>query len=144
MKPAEEQYYSEKIVRVAGSYLTYRVQYPVPEVAAAPCLRNGFLTFGSFASLHKLNPGVIAAWGEILRRAPSARLLLKNGLLQRTTVVEYIRTAFLAQGVGAERLHFSGRSSHFDFFPTQIEQRATALVFQQRNTATPGKLNQFL
>jgi len=62
-----------------------------------------------------LNPEVIAAWGEILRRAPAAHLLLKNGLLQRATVVDYIRKAFVAQGVGAERLHFSGRSSHFDF-----------------------------
>ncbi len=115
VKPTEEQYYTERIARVAGCYLTYRVQYPVPDVAPAPCLRNGFLTFGSFASLHKLNPGVIAAWGEILRRAPSARLFLKNGLLQRTTVVDYIRKAFVAQRVAAERLHFSGQSSHFDF-----------------------------
>ena len=115
VRPEEEPYYTERIARVAGCYLTYRVQYPVPEVASAPCLRNGYLTFGSFASLHKLNPGVIAAWGEILRRAPTAHLLLKNGLLQRTTVVDYIRKAFVAQGVAGERLHFSGRSSHFDF-----------------------------
>lgn len=115
VKPHEEEFYTEKIARVTGCYLTYRVQYPVPEVAPAPYLRNGYLTFGSFASLHKLNPGVIAAWGEILRRAPSARLFLKNGLLQRTTVMDYIRKAFVAQGVAAERLQFSGRSSHFDF-----------------------------
>ena len=36
-------------------------------------------------------------------------------MLQRTTVVDYIRTAFVAQGVAGGRLHFSGRSSHFDF-----------------------------
>ncbi len=115
VKPSEEEFYTEKIARVTGCYLTYRVQYPAPEVVPAPYLRNGFMTFGSFASLHKLNPGVIAAWAEILRRAPSARLLLKNGLLQRTTVVDYIRKAFVAHGVGAERVQFSGRSSHFDF-----------------------------
>jgi len=62
--------------------------------------------------LHKLKPGVIAAWGEILRPAPGADLLL---LPQRTTKVDYIREAFVAQGAAAERLHFSGRSSHFDF-----------------------------
>ena len=95
---------------MVGCYLTYSVQSPVPEMAALPYLRNGFLTFLSFASLHKLNPGVITAWGEILRAAPPAHLLLTNGWLQRTTVVEYIRKAFVAQGVAAERLHFSRRS----------------------------------
>ena len=29
--------------------------------------------------------------------------------------MENIRRAFVAQGVAAERLHFSGRSSHFGF-----------------------------
>ena len=53
------------------------------------------------------------AWATFV--ALSARLLSKNGLPQRTTVVDYIRKALVAQGVAAERVHFSGRSSHFDF-----------------------------
>jgi len=46
VKPAEERYFRERIARVAGCYLTYRVQFPVPEVTPEPCLPNGFLTFG--------------------------------------------------------------------------------------------------
>ena len=68
-------------------------------------LANGYLTLGSFASL----------LGVSLRRAPGAHLLVKNGLPQRTMVVDCIRKAFVGQGVAAVRLHFSGRSSHFDF-----------------------------
>ena len=68
-------------------------------------LANGYFTFGSSASL----------LGVSLRRAPGAHLLLKNGLPQRTTVVDCSQKAFVGQGVAAAWLRFSGRSSHFDF-----------------------------
>ena len=73
VRAEEEPFYCEKIARVAGSYLTFDVRYKVPEVAQAPVVRNGFVTFGCFASLYKLTPEVLGAWAEILRRAPSAR-----------------------------------------------------------------------
>ena len=68
-------------------------------------LANGDFTFGSSALL----------LGVSLRRAPGAHLLLKNGLPQRTTVVDCSQKAFVGQGVAAAWLRFSGRSSHFDF-----------------------------
>ena len=72
---AEEAAYSEPIVKVPGTYLAFEVLYPVPEVAPPPVLRNRLLTFGSFASAHKITDGVVAAWARILLGAPSARLL---------------------------------------------------------------------
>ena len=69
--PDEERHYCESIVRVPGSYLAFEVRYPVPEVAPPPMLRNGWLTFGSFASAHKITDPVVAAWSRILLGAPS-------------------------------------------------------------------------
>ncbi len=46
----EERFYSERILRVPGSYLTFDVNYPVPPVAAAPCLTTSGMAFGSLAS----------------------------------------------------------------------------------------------
>lgn len=113
--PAEEPHYSETILRVPGSYLTFQVQYPVPDVAPPPCLNNGYLTFGCFASHHKLNPDVLAAWAEILRRAPTARLVLKNSLLHRPTVRQHLLDAFQSHGISPDRLSCSGRAPHYDF-----------------------------
>ncbi len=113
--PAEELHYSETVVRVPCSYLTFQVQYPVPDVAPPPFLSNGHLTFGCFASHHKLNPNVLAAWAEILRRAPNSRLLLKNSLLHRPTVLRHLLDAFEAHGIAPDRLSCSGRAPHFDF-----------------------------
>ncbi len=43
-----------------------------------PCLRHGFVTFGSFNNFMKIDPAVIRVWAEILRAVPGSRLLLKH------------------------------------------------------------------
>ena len=43
-----------------------------------PALTNGFVTFGCYNNLAKITPRVIETWGEILRRIPIARLILKT------------------------------------------------------------------
>lgn len=113
--PTDEADFSETILRVPGSYLTFQVQYPVPDVAPAPFLSNGHLTFGCFASHHKLNPAVLAAWAEILRRAPNSRLVLKNSLLHRPSVHQHLLDSFQSNGVSPDRLSCSGRAPHYDF-----------------------------
>jgi predicted O-linked N-acetylglucosamine transferase (SPINDLY family) len=61
----EEDSYCERVVRVPGSYLAFDVLYPVPDVAPPPVLRTGRLTFGSFASTHKITDQVVSAWSRI-------------------------------------------------------------------------------
>ena len=51
--PEEEPFYTETIVRVPGSCLTFRVNYPVPDVADPPALTAGYVTFGCLASQYR-------------------------------------------------------------------------------------------
>jgi predicted O-linked N-acetylglucosamine transferase (SPINDLY family) len=115
IRPEEEPFYTEKIVRVSTTYLTYEVSYPVPPVSAAPAKTNGFVTFGCFASQYKLTPQVISAWCTILRGAPRARLLIKNG----TMAVDSNRAALLARftvnGIDPARIDFEPGAPHFDY-----------------------------
>ena len=87
---SEEQFYSEKILRVPGSYLTFSVDYPVPPITDPPCLVTSQITYGSLASQYKLSPAVIAAWSGILAATPNSRLLLKNKQLASQTTCEYV------------------------------------------------------
>ena len=64
--PEEEAHFRERVVRVGGSYLTFRVGYRVPDVAPPPCATARHLTFGSLCSRYKISPDVIGAWSEIL------------------------------------------------------------------------------
>jgi predicted O-linked N-acetylglucosamine transferase (SPINDLY family) len=113
--PEEDAFYTERIVRVPGSYLTFEVTYPVPEVAPAPCLRRGALTFGCLAPQYKITTQVVEAWSRILRECPGTRLLLKSAVLGRPEAREFVRGLFARYEVPADRLLLEGPAEHYDF-----------------------------
>ena len=115
VRPEEEPFYTETIVRVPGSYLTFRVNYPVPDVADPPALTAGYVTFGCLASQYKLTPPVVEAWARILRRSPRAKLLLKNAALAHDANREHLSRRFHEHGVTADRVVFEGPAEHYDF-----------------------------
>ncbi|MBI4184062.1 MAG: tetratricopeptide repeat protein [Proteobacteria bacterium] len=97
---ARDTLYSERLVRLPGCFLCYRPPAAAPEPARAP----GPFAFGSFNHLAKLNPRVIAAWAEILRRVPAARLVLKARSLADAETRARVLAAFAQAGVAAERI----------------------------------------
>lgn len=113
--PDEECYYSEKIARLPGSYLTFEVSYPVPDVVAAPCLMAGHVTFGSLAPLYKITPPVIAAWSRILHEASQSLLLLKNAALASAANREFVLHSFEEQGIARSRILLEGPEDHYRF-----------------------------
>jgi protein O-GlcNAc transferase len=112
VRPQEEEFYSEAIHRVPGSYLTFEVAYAVPDVAPPPCLVNKFITFGSLAPQYKITPEVIETWREILSRVPNSRLLIKNTVLGSAANREFVRT-FLP-----EQVQLEGPADHYAFLET--------------------------
>ena len=96
--PEEELFYTERIVRVPGSYLTFEVTYPVPEVAPAPSLRRGALTFGCLSPQYKITSEVVEAWSRILRECPGAGLLLKSVVLGQPETREFVLGLFARFG----------------------------------------------
>jgi len=111
----EDCYYSERILRVQGSYLTFDVDYPVPPVAEAPCLRGFGVAFGSLCSLYKITPEVIATWSRIVAAVPGSTLLLKNASLKSEGARAYLREQFARCGVTQDRVHLEGPAEHFEF-----------------------------
>ena len=90
----EESFYTEQIVRVPGSYLTFEVGYPVPDVSPLPCLAAGFLTFGCLAPQYKITTEVNAAWSRIFSASPTSRLVLKNVVLEQPAARDFVRGQF--------------------------------------------------
>jgi predicted O-linked N-acetylglucosamine transferase (SPINDLY family) len=111
----EEQWYVENVVKLPVSYLTFEVNYPVPEVKPPPCLGNRLITFGSFASLYKINAEVVKAWAAILRRSPSSRLVLGNAQLEHRCNREYTINRFAKFGISRDRLTLLGPETHYKF-----------------------------
>jgi predicted O-linked N-acetylglucosamine transferase (SPINDLY family) len=119
--PEEDVFYSERIVRVPGSYLTFEVTYPVPEVAPVPCLGRGALTFGCLAPQYKITSEVVEAWLRILRACPETRLLLKSAVLGRPEAREFVCGLFARSDVTANRLLLEGPADHYDFLGRYAE-----------------------
>ena len=102
--PGTEGFYSEKIVALETCVYCYRPPDDAPEVAPAPALANGFVTFGSFNNTPKLTPTTFDLWAGVLREIPSARLVLKAGALRDPGAQALIHTSFGERGIEPGRI----------------------------------------
>ena len=112
--PAEDCFYSEKILRVPGSYLTFDVTYLVPEVADRDHTEKGII-FGALASPYKMTDQVIESWCKILAASPASRLLIKNKQMDHSSGQQHLLTRFAEHGISPERLLLEASEDHFDF-----------------------------
>ncbi|MFT6830852.1 MAG: protein O-GlcNAc transferase [Planctomycetota bacterium] len=115
IEPDEERFYTETVLRVPGSYLSFDVNYPTPDVAPPPCLANGYITFGSLASLYKLTDAVIDSWAKLLQGSPDARLLLKNAGFEHPANREFLLRRFEQRGASRHRIELDGPNPHIEF-----------------------------
>lgn len=111
--PCDEPFFAEKIVRLPHSRFCYAPPIKeLPAVDPLPADSNGYITFGAFTKVMKLNDKVIATWSEILKRLPDSRLILKWGTYADHSVVKAVTDRFSAQGVDLSRLEFRPKSSY--------------------------------
>ena len=81
-----------------------------PEVSPQPAKRNGFITFGSFNNLAKMNQKVTDLWIRILQSVPNSRLLIKNaGLSDSEARAEFLHR-FTSVGINPARIDLRGKS----------------------------------
>jgi predicted O-linked N-acetylglucosamine transferase (SPINDLY family) len=71
-----ERLHTETLVRLPHSQWCYRPVARFQQVTEPPCLRNGFVTFGSFNHAPKLSASARRLWREILVRVPDARMVI--------------------------------------------------------------------
>lgn len=106
--PGTEAWCIEKLVRLPGCFLCYEPPVVAPAVTPPPFEKNGFVTFGSFNNLAKINSAVISVWARLLRAAPESRLFIKNPSLTEEITRDRYRALFAAEGIPHERLDLFG------------------------------------
>lgn len=78
---ASQKYYQEKFIFMDKCFLAYTPSIGItnlPELTEEPCIKNGWVTFGTFNRYNKINSMVVGVWEKILQRAPTARLAIKT------------------------------------------------------------------
>jgi protein O-GlcNAc transferase len=117
LPPDEDDQFVERPWRMPESYICFS-QPGVPlELTSLPALENGFVTFGCFNALNKVNDRVIACWARMLQAVPESRLFFKTMTLGPHEVREALVNRFAVHGIEAERLQmegaFTNREEHF-------------------------------
>ncbi len=93
------------------SYRCFRPMEDTWPVQQAPCTSNGFLTYGCFNNLSKINDQVLSVWARILERQPDARILLKARQLGSAEGRQDFMRRFNQFGVDSKRVQLEGHSS---------------------------------
>ena len=102
--------YTEKLLRLSGCFLCYSPPPDAPEVADAPCQRNGYVTFGSFNNYSKINENVTQLWARVLLSVAGSRLLIKATALTDVKTANRCRQMLLDAGIPEDRFRLIGRT----------------------------------
>jgi predicted O-linked N-acetylglucosamine transferase (SPINDLY family) len=115
LPPGSEAYYTEKIWRLPDSYLCFTPPKNAGAVGPLPMDARGYVTFGCFNHLMKMNDTVVEVWARILRAVPNSRLFLKAKQLDESAAREATLKRFANAGVDPERLILEGRSPRNEY-----------------------------
>ena len=103
--------FTENILQLPNIWSCFsKPVFKVKKENSSPALKNGFITFGSFNNLSKINDNVIGIWSEILKRIENSKLFLKTKELDNLKMVENIRKKFQKNGISAEKIITEGKS----------------------------------
>lgn len=108
--PEHEANYREQIICLP-CVMGFDVRPPYPEVSGPPAERNGYVTFGYLGRAYKLNERCLSVWAELLRRMPTARLILKGKEYANPVLREWVLSVFASLGVPPDRLSLRGSTT---------------------------------
>lgn len=114
-----DAYYTERLVRLPGSFFCFQRPERSPEVNSLPALASGHVTFGSLNNIHKLRPEALRTWARILSAVPHSRLILlayTPGQLERN-----IKDLMAREGIAGERVRVVNRQDRYEFLELHHE-----------------------
>jgi predicted O-linked N-acetylglucosamine transferase (SPINDLY family) len=113
IRPLDEQWFSEKAMRLPSNRFCFVPPVLCPEVVEPPLYDNDYITFGSFNNPKKISEQVVAVWAQILLRVPRSRLILKYKTFGDKMVRTRYLDLFAKYGVARSRIEFRKDSNSF-------------------------------
>lgn len=107
-----EHLHTEKLIRVPECAWCFEPDAAAPEVEPLPAIKNGFVTFGCFNNMAKLNANLFETWAEILLQVPGSHLRLKARTLTDDGVRKELKSYFTERGIEDGRLDFFGHTKN--------------------------------
>jgi len=112
---AAARQFLQRVYRLPGCVYAYRPRGERPAPAPLPALDNGFVTFGAFNHLVKVNSSTLNLWASVLHAAPESRLVVKAATLADHETRERLAEAMRIRGISPERLSMSLPSNYLEY-----------------------------
>lgn len=104
----EGDWHSEPLVRMDPCFLAFHPDPSTPPPGPTPALANGYITFGSFNTAHKINRPLLKIWAEVLLAVPKSRLFLKARHFGRPATAASLLQTLESFGVSPDRVTVIG------------------------------------
>ena len=104
------EYFTEKFIALPHTQSCYDLREDIEPAEVPPCVRNGFVTFGSFNQFRKMSASILVAWQKILNAVPNSRLILKNMLLSTEDGKNFVSERLKELGFDLSRVEMRGFS----------------------------------
>lgn len=110
-----KEYFSEKVLSLPNIWCHLSTSNIVKiDTVETPAIKNGYITYGSFNNLNKINDEVIKTWSSILKNNLSSKLIIKNSQLNNNLAKNILIEKFKKNGTDPEQLILEGSSSRED------------------------------
>lgn len=110
-----DQFFVERIWRLPETRLCFTPPHVDIPVCPSPVIANGYVTFGCFSNLVKLNDSVVSLWSRILASVPDSRLFLMAPQLSESNARQIVLDRFIEHGVTQERLQLQGALARMEY-----------------------------
>ncbi|QHI98994.1 hypothetical protein GT347_13950 [Xylophilus rhododendri] len=114
--PDDGRCYTEAPLELPQSLWCFDPRGDAPEPSDPPMLKAGFVTFGCYGNIAKINPKIMGIWAEILRRVPRSRLVLQSVNFQNPGTCERFGNRLIDAGLERSRFTLLGPVPGRDFF----------------------------
>ena len=101
---ATSEFFNEKVLRLPHSHIRYSPSIKLAPAAEPPCIKNGYVTFGSFNQYRKITDSLLIAWKTILDLVPNSRLLLKAKIFNDKDGKNFVSERLQRFGIDPKRV----------------------------------------
>ncbi len=106
--PKYDKHFTEKIWRLPETRWCFTPPDAHIELSAPPALNCGYVTFGCFNNITKINNKVVELWANLLHLVADSRLFLKARQFRDNAVCNTVIQQFAAKGINSERIKLEG------------------------------------
>ena len=100
----DKNLFTEKVIKLEHSHICYEPPTKMEPAKIPPCVKNNFVTFGSFNQFGKVTDSILIAWKKILDIVPKSKLILKHKIFNTDDGKNFVEEKLKSFGFNLARV----------------------------------------